>query len=157
MFLKLDGITGESLDSVHSGEIQVVAWSWGVHQSGAAAFGSGSGAGKVDFQDMVITKPVDLSTPTLWLKCCNGAGIATGLLTVRKAGGTPLEYLKIAMGNLIVSHCSTAGSGSDDVQHETVGLHFQNFKLTYTKQDEGGAAAGDASGGWDISKNSPVT
>ena len=28
MFLKLDGIEGESLDSVHTGEIEIKDWQW---------------------------------------------------------------------------------------------------------------------------------
>ena len=34
MFLKLDGIKGESLDATHKDEIDVLAWSWGLSQSG---------------------------------------------------------------------------------------------------------------------------
>ena len=43
MFLKLDGIKGESKDSKHSGEIEILAWSWGLSNSGS--FGSGGGGG----------------------------------------------------------------------------------------------------------------
>ncbi len=157
MFLKLDGITGESLDSVHSAEIQVISWSFGVHNAGSASFGSGSGSGKADFQDLVITKPVDLSTPVLWQWCCSGKHCPSGVLTIRKMGTTPLEYLVANLSNIVVSSVSTSGSGMDDVQYETVALHFQNYKFTYTKQDETGAAAGTAEGGWDIAKNVAVS
>jgi type VI secretion system secreted protein Hcp len=157
MFLKLDGITGESLDDKHPSEIQVTSWSFGLSNSGSAGFGSGSGSGKVDFQDIVLTKPVDLSTPILWQWCCNGKHCPSGTLTVRKAGTTPLEYLVFSFTNIVVSHASTAGSGGDDVQFETIGLHFQSYKMVYTKQDEAGAAAGTAEGGWDVAKNVVVS
>jgi type VI secretion system secreted protein Hcp len=157
MFLKLDGITGESIDDKHSGAIQVVSWSFGVHNSGSATFGTGSGSGKADFQDLTITKPVDLSTPTLWNWCCSGKHCPSGTLTIRKMGTTPLEYLVINLSNIVVSTAQTAASGGDDVLYETVSLHFQNYKMTYTKQDETGSAAGTSEGGWDVAKNVAVS
>ena len=36
-FLKVDGIEGESQDSKHKGEIEVVSWSWGETNAGDAA------------------------------------------------------------------------------------------------------------------------
>jgi type VI secretion system secreted protein Hcp len=36
MFLKLDGVNGESKDKVHGKEIDVLSWSWGMTNSGSA-------------------------------------------------------------------------------------------------------------------------
>src|SRR5690348_6092500 len=95
MFLKLDGIKGESLDSKHKDEIQIESFSWGLAQTGTMSAGMGGGAGKVNVHDISVTKYVDKSSPELMLACCNGKHIPSGLLTVRKAGEKPLEYLKI--------------------------------------------------------------
>ena len=43
MFIKLTGVTGESKDSVHKGEIDVLAWSWGLSNSGSFHTGGGGG------------------------------------------------------------------------------------------------------------------
>ena len=53
MFLKLSGIDGESIDAKHKGEIDVLAWSWGLSEEGVPATG-GAGAGKVK-----ISEPLD--------------------------------------------------------------------------------------------------
>ena len=45
MFLKMDGIKGESVDDKHKDEIDVLSWSWGMSQSGSAHMGGGAGAG----------------------------------------------------------------------------------------------------------------
>ena len=55
MFLKLDDVKGESKDSKHKEEIDVLAWSWGLSQSGSAHQGGGGGAGKVAVQDISLT------------------------------------------------------------------------------------------------------
>ena len=53
MFLALKGeIKGEAQDAKHKGEIDVLAWSWGLSQSGSFHVGGGGGAGKANFQDI---------------------------------------------------------------------------------------------------------
>ncbi|MET1015409.1 MAG: type VI secretion system tube protein Hcp, partial [Leifsonia flava] len=41
MFLKLAGITGESVDAEHPDEIEVLSWSWGASNPGGGGFGGG--------------------------------------------------------------------------------------------------------------------
>ena len=94
MFLKLDGIKGESKDHKHKDEIHIESFSWGLNQTGAHGTGGGGGAGKVSVHDISITKFLDKSSCALMLHCCNGKHIKDGLITVRKAGDKPLEYLK---------------------------------------------------------------
>ena len=53
-FLKIDGISGESVDAKHKDEIQLEAFSWG-ETNAAPAGGGGGGAGKVHVQDYNFT------------------------------------------------------------------------------------------------------
>jgi type VI secretion system secreted protein Hcp len=46
IFLKLDGVTGESKDKVHSKEINVLSWSWGMANSGSAHVGGALGVAR---------------------------------------------------------------------------------------------------------------
>src|SRR5262245_14398110 len=111
MFLKVTGpdVKGESLDHKHVKEIDILAWSWGMSNSGTAHMGGGAGAGKVNVQDVSVTKYVDAASNALMLACCNGQHYKQVLLTVRKAGKTPLEYIKITMEECIVTAVSTGG------------------------------------------------
>jgi len=102
-FLKLDGIKGESADSKHKGEIDVVSFSWGMQQRGSSATGGGGGTGKVQVHDITISKRTDASSPLLMLNCANGAHIKTATFVVRKAGGTQLEYLTIQLKDVLIS------------------------------------------------------
>lgn len=141
MFLKLDGVTGEAQDAQgHADEIDVLAWSWGVSQSGTTHMGGGAGAGKLSVQDISLTKFVDRSTPTLWMFCANGKHIATGMLTLRKAGENPLEYVTIELKDIMITSCSTGGSGGEDRLTENVTLNFAEFTMTYTIQNADGTA-----------------
>lgn len=143
MFLKLDGIKGESVDHKYAGEIDVLSWSWGASNAGTGHFGGGSGSGKVSVQDMSVTKRVDKSSPTILLHVCNGKHIPTATLIVRKSGEKPLEYLKIKMEQVFVTSYSTGGhAGQDDVLHETLSLNFAKVAVDYQEQNKDGSAKG---------------
>ena len=153
MFIKIGNIEGESKDAKHAKEIDVLAWSWGMSQSGSSHIGSGGGAGKVSVQDISITKYMDKASTALMLACCKGTHYDKATLVVRKAGDTPLEYYKITMENLIVSSVSTGGSGGEDRLTENVSLNFSKFKVEYTPQDAKGAGGAAATAAWDIAAN----
>jgi type VI secretion system secreted protein Hcp len=153
MFLKLDGIKGESQDKSHKDEIAVLAWSWGMSNSGSAHLGGGAGSGKVNVQDLSLTKYIDVSTPDLMLACCNGKHIAKAQLTVRKAGESALEYVIIKLEDILVASVSTGGSGGEDRLTENVTLNFAKVDVEYTGQDAKGGAGAKPKMGWDIPAN----
>jgi type VI secretion system secreted protein Hcp len=153
MFLKLDKIDGEARDKTHKGEIDVLAWSWGLSQSGTTHMGGGSGAGKASFQDISITKYVDKASVTLMEHVATGTHIAKAKLVVRKAGGTPLEYVIIEMEDLIVSSLSTGGSGGEDRLTENISLNFAEVKVSYVPQNEKGGGEAAIEFGYDIPGN----
>jgi type VI secretion system secreted protein Hcp len=139
MFMKIDSLKGESKDKTHKGEIDVLAWSWGLSQSGTFATGGGGGAGKANFQDLSFTKYVDACSADLQLACANGKHFKTAKLVVRKAGENPLEYIIIELTELLVSSVSTGGSGGEDRLTENVTLNFEEVHFTYwTQADTGG-------------------
>ena len=153
MFLELEGIEGESVDSVHAGKIDVLAWSWGLSQSGTTHMGGGGGAGKVSVQDLSITKYVDKSSPNLFMHCCDGTHIPKASLIVRKAGKTALEYIKVNMEEIIVTSLSTGGSGGEDRLTENVVLNFAKVTFIYNPQDPTGAGVGEIPKTWNIAAN----
>lgn len=151
--LKINGVDGESKISGHEDEIDVLAWSWGMSQSGTMHVGGGGGAGKVDVQDISLTKYVDKATPTLIKMCCNGKHFDEVLLTARKAGEEALEYFKIKMTQVLVTSINTGGSGGDDRLTENVSLNFAKYEVAYTPQKEDGSGDAEITVTWNIEKN----
>lgn len=153
MFLNLDGIKGESTDSKHKGEIDILSFSWGMSQLGAGHRGSGSGAGKVEVSDISITKYIDKSSPSIMTACATGEHIAKGKFTVRKAGGSsPLDYLTLDMEKVYISSYQTGGTGGE-LLTETIGLNFVKVKLEYWTQTEKGAKGENSNFSWDIAQH----
>ena len=154
MYLEIDGVKGESKDKTHKDKIDVLAWSWGMSQSGTMHAGGGGGAGKVSVQDISFTKWIDKSSTPLLKACCEGAHFKSAKLIVRKAGGSPLEYLIIEMEKVLVSSLSTGGSGGEDRLTENLTLNFGLVKVKYQPQKEDGAKDGGVvEMGWNIAEN----
>jgi type VI secretion system secreted protein Hcp len=156
ILLKLDTVKGESQIAEYEHEIDILSWSWGMTQSGTMHIGGGGGAGKVSVQDLSVTKYVDKATTNLMRYCCNGKHFPTAELIVRKAGETPLEYLKILMSKVIITSVSSGGSGGEDRLTENVSLNFETVEVFYTPQEGSGSGGPESKLKWNIAGNTEV-
>ena len=151
VFIKIDGVDGESKDDSHEGEIDVIAWNWSLSQAGTFHHGGGGGAGKVAVGNLTFTHKADLASPTLMLFCARGEHISEATLTVRKAGTDPLEYVVFKMTKCMVTDIVTTQNGNDVV--EDVTLNFAMAEYKYTSQADEGGADTEKIFAWDIEKN----
>ncbi len=156
MFLSfVPEIKGESTDKVHKDKIDVLAWSWGMSNSGTTHVGGAGGAGKVNVQDLSLTKYVDRASPALMQKCANGGHMTEATLIVRKAGANPIEYIKITMTEVMVTSVSTGGSGGEDRLTENITLNFAKVKFEYVPTKPDGTADTAIPMTWNIAENTP--
>ncbi len=154
IFLKIDGIDGESQDSSHKNEIEVLAWDWDISQQSTMHAGSGGGAGKATVSDLSFEHFIDRASPNLMKYCLTGKHIDQAVLVVRKAGGNPLEYLKLTMSDVIVTKVAPKGSVDDEVRmREQVALSFSRIKQEYVVQNAQGGSGGAVTAGYDIKGN----
>jgi type VI secretion system secreted protein Hcp len=137
-FLKIKDIPGESQDDKHKDEIDLESWSWGEANSGSHAAGGGGGAGKVSMNDFSFSMRINKASPKLFLACASGQHISEAMLTCRKAGKDPQEYLKIKFNDLLISNYQTGGSGGDVVPIEQITFNFAKIELSYAPQKPDG-------------------
>ncbi|MGI4837123.1 MAG: Hcp family type VI secretion system effector [Janthinobacterium lividum] len=158
IFIKIGDIKGESQDSTHKDEIDVLAWNWGMSQNGNMQMGSGGGAGKVNIQDLTFTKYLDKSTPNLMTACSSGKHYPEAVLVIRKAGGeSPIEYTTITLKEVLISSLSTGGSRTDDRLTEQVSLNFAEVAVDYQPQKaDGTKEGGPIKYGWNIRRNTKL-
>jgi type VI secretion system secreted protein Hcp len=138
-FAKLGDIKGESLDSKHRDEIELLSWSWGVSQTGSLSQGGGGGAGKASFHDFNFTHHIDKASPVLMKACATGEHIKEATITVRKAGKGQQEFLIIKMNDIIVTAVAPGGSGDGGANAESVALRFAKVDLEYKSQKADGS------------------
>lgn len=153
-FLKLGTLKGESVVKGFEDQMQILSWGWGMTQTGTMHAASGGGGGKVDIHDLHITKHIDAASPTIALACSKGTHFDSAVLTMRKAGGTALEYVTITLTDVIVSSYSVSSEAGADMLQDMVALNFGKYKYAYQPQDNKGAKKGGAiEATYDIAKN----
>jgi type VI secretion system secreted protein Hcp len=135
MFLKIDGIDGETTDKLHPNEIQISAFSWGVANAGSSSSGSGGGTGKAVLQDFSFSAATSKASPNLMLACATGFHINQALLTCRRSGN--FEFLKIKLSDVLVSSYAIGGSDTDDSPNDNFSLNFAKIDMLYTVQRTG--------------------
>jgi type VI secretion system secreted protein Hcp len=154
MFLKIDGIDGESNDAKHKGEIEVESFSWGASSPETAGPGGGGGStGRVAMEDFTFTTPVTRASPRLFQASVEHRRIKTALLTVRRSGGQQHDFLKVTMSDVQISEWKQ-GAGAD-VPVDQVRMSFGKVQIAYTGQRPDGTPGDTVSAGWD-GKNSKI-
>lgn len=147
MFLSINGaragaIKGESQDAAHANEIDVQSWSWGMQ--GRSTIGTGVATGRATMHELKIVKRVDSATTPLMSALRSNEVITKAVLTVRKAGGSKLEYLKITIEQGRVTSISVEGGGPDESTEvfEHVSFSFNKITVEYVPQGKDGLPRG---------------
>ncbi|MFC5473560.1 Hcp family type VI secretion system effector [Paraherbaspirillum soli] len=155
MFLKLTGIDGEATDASHANEIEVLHWEWQMSQPSNMHAGSGGGSGKATVSDLYFEHFADRASPNLMKYCLTGKHIDQAVLVTRKAGGTPLDYMKITMQDVIVTSVHPISDGGERIR-EQVGLSFSRVSQQYLIQNAAGGNGGAVTASFDIKANKEI-
>ncbi len=147
MFLMVKGakggvIKGETSDDAHKGEIEILSWSWGMHAR--PSLGGGGATGKAAVHELKVVKKIDSASTALMGALRSNELIVKAVLTLRKAGKTQLEYLKITIEQgRVTSLTIEAGdkSGGADL-FEHVSFSFNKISVEYVPQGKDGQALG---------------
>ena len=151
-FLRIDGVSGESLDAKHKGEIDVESWSWGETNPGPPGAGGG-GAGKVQIQDFNFTAKFSKASPNLIIACASGKHFKSAVLTARKAGKGQQEFLTFSLSDVLVSAYQTGGAEGEVVPADSVSLNFTKIQVEYKQQNPDGSLGASIKAGWDVKQH----
>jgi type VI secretion system secreted protein Hcp len=151
VFVKYDGVDGESKDSKHEKWIDVLSIDWGAHQPGGGMTGQSRRRGAVVVEDMTLTLEYEKSSPKLQEKCLMGEVIPKLEIELTSTyGGSRVTYLKYELKNVMVTSYSV--SGSDGRPTVVIGNNFEEIKVTYTEYDKKGSAQGNVETEFNVEK-----
>jgi type VI secretion system secreted protein Hcp len=155
LYLKLEGVTGESKDKDHKDEMEIQSWSWGVANQGYYGTGSGGARGKGSVQEISVIKHVDRGSVECFKRCLTGHHFTTGKLTAYKAAGDGkrVPYLQIEMKKVFVTALNASGSGGDIVPTESMSMNFEEFNYIYMVQDDQGGEGKTTEFGYNLSQH----
>jgi type VI secretion system secreted protein Hcp len=99
-------------------------------------------------QEFHFAKTMDKAGPQLFSACALGKHLRSAVLTCRKSGGAPMEFVRVTLNEVLVSSYNTSGSeGHDNGPTEEVSLNFAKITFEYQTQKSDGS-----SGGWEKSE-----
>jgi type VI secretion system secreted protein Hcp len=154
IYLKLDGIPGDSTADRHAGEIVVLSYRTDIEIKLASHIGGGGGAGKTDFSGIQFRKRLDKASVALLLACASGRHIASGRFTFARASEDALTFYTVTLEDVLVSHISQAVGSSDSTPtEEEVTLQCRRIHWAFSSQNPDGSQAPPITGGWDVRGN----
>jgi type VI secretion system secreted protein Hcp len=159
MFLKIDGIPGESTDDRHKDEIDILSYTWGESQSQPATpTGAGSStADKVTMQDFHFVMRVNKASPKLFLACANVAHIKNAILTVRRSGPAAPEFLKWTLTDVtVVSYQTASNIPTGEPPTDQVSLRFAKIEVEYKAMKPDGSLDTPINAGLDVAANKSI-
>ncbi|MBD3222628.1 type VI secretion system tube protein Hcp [bacterium] len=156
-YLQIEGIPGESTAKGYEKQIEIVDFSHNVHQSTDISASSSGGAttGRTTHSDFTVTKQIDLASPVLAQRCCDGSHIPKIALTVLRAGGQgkQVPFLVVTLTNVVVSDVAYGGQ-KESLPTETVSFNYGKIEWVYTQQKRAdGGGGGNTTGSWNLETN----
>jgi type VI secretion system secreted protein Hcp len=145
-------IKGETLDKDFAGAIQISNFSWGAENAiniGSAT--TGAGAGKAQFNELTVEKPVDSTTPLFFQRLTTGRHLQSLEIITRKAGGAPATSsvpTRYLFQMVFVKSQKQSGDSADDAPRETLTFAYGAVAQQATRQTPTGAPATNVFANW---------
>lgn len=149
-------IKGESEDSKYRDWIEVLSYEFQADNPTTIGSSSGgAGAGKASFRPLKIVKRVDRASPLLFHHCCMGSHIDEVQLTIRKAGGTALDYLIYRARTVFLTSFKHLGmvDAMNPIPFEEITLVCGAIQVEYTPQTQAGGGSAPVIAAWSVIKN----
>ena len=152
IFIKIEGIDGESKQAAHKGWIDVLNFGYSVTQSVSLHTGGGGGVGRADFAPLTFTHYLDKSSPNLLTYCAAGKHIPTVTISVCKVGDGSQEFAKIVLSGVIIASVAPGGASGAGTT-ETVGLSYAKIETAVKEQKADGSMGAAIHGNWNVKEN----
>lgn len=150
-FLKIDTIKGESTDSKHKDEIEVLEWSWGVSNTGSASTGGGAGSGKAFFSDFRWEQGLDSSFVPMFLGVAQGKHFESAVLSVRRDGKDSQDFFKMTLSDVLLNSLQT--QTNEDSFEVRASMNYSKIEMSYKRKNADGTYGAEIEGAWDLKQN----
>lgn len=113
--------------TIQEGSTPILSWSWGLTVP-VTTGGGGGGAGKVQLDDVTLTKRINPLSTELVRTAATGAHYPQAVVSVPVGGPLSPFAIEYKLKDVIVSSVAQSGAGAESV--ETVKLAYGSFELT---------------------------
>jgi len=159
IYLKIEGVDGESTDSKHKGWIEIMSFSWGAQNdaSASASQAGGHSTGRTNIADFSVMKYADKASPKLFGLCAQGKTSTKATVEVCRAGKDGQEpYMQYELSDVYITSVQQSGSSAGGLPAESLSLAFTKVLTKYIPMDDQGAKQGNVPFGWDLKTNKKI-
>jgi len=170
IFLKLDGIQGESTARDHKDETVVLSYEQGVDCAAPSPGGGGGSTGPATFSGVRFRKPVDVGSVPLLLACASGMLIKNAIFTFHRPS-MATDFYTVKLEDVVVTHIVqragvgkqyplsfgelTEGTSSEGILDEAT-LSYLKILWEYKLTLPNGTPSPTVKGGWDLKLNKKI-
>lgn len=149
LFIKFDGVDGESVDEHHSRWSDIDYVSWGVTAESSGS-GGGSGKGKATFQDLAWGQYLDKSFPTLFKYTASGKHFpdVTVDFTV-DIQDTQAVYFQMNFREVFMSRLNLSARSDEPARFDGA-FSYNYIGMTYSIFDETGRKTGEVKASYNL-------
>ena len=152
VYVKFEGIDGESIDAEHTNWIDVLSFEHGISVP-TSSTGSSRRRGSALLEDFNITKTLDKASPKLAEKLLIGSSIPSVVVEVTKPChsdlATEIPYYTYNFTNVMIRNYKIKGYDSG-IPVEEIGFGFETIQVKYTELDAACKSKGIVSYFWDL-------
>ena len=152
-YIKFDGVDGEEQDKDHKNWTPITSFSQALHKQGSGATSTARRRGDTVFEDVVVTKLIDKSTPKIAEAVAKGKVFPKVEIhvTASYTDSGRVTYYAYELKDVLVTSYHISGS-SDDKPMENISLNFEEIKVTYTECDNKGKKKGSTDYSWKVAE-----
>lgn len=154
MFIKIDGVDGDSTVKGFEKQIEVNSFSFSSSQPTSPIRSNTSHTdGRPSLSLFNLTKGCDSATPPLLKKLWAGATIAKATFTAcRDEGAKLIAFMTVEMENVVVANYSVSGGGG--MPYENLALNYSKIIINYIPQNNAGGTDGNLPVSYDLATES---
>jgi type VI secretion system secreted protein Hcp len=153
VFMKIDGISGESSDLQFKDWIEVLSLNWEVTRPMDQA--SGQVKHVLRSAPFGIIKAVDKATPQIFKAVTSNEDIEEIQLALCRAGKERVKYLTYVFKNCVITKAAVqmSNNAGESLPTEDIRFRFASVEITYFQQKrETGGSGGQISHKWNFSE-----
>jgi len=159
VFLKIEGIPGDSNCGKHPEWMRLLSYRFGVQQPASLTVSSAGGtiAEPADFTPFCIKKAVDKASPKLFEACLTRRIIKEMVMELCFPTGAKEKFMELRMENALICSYYHDGGGSDSSVEDIYFVPAKISMIYCQRTDEDGNVYVDSvSTGWDLLENKVI-
>ena len=148
LFLRIDGIAGDSQALKHQGDFEAKSFSWEESNKNVNN-GGGGGMGKPTIGDLVLIVKGNKNSQKFLQAVASGEHYKSAVLVANRNGGSTV---RLELQDVLVTSYRVTGVAADGETTDQLSLSFKRIIMEYIDAD----GVSQSRGGWDFNANKRV-